>query len=280
MSTAPVPAWRIATLMACHNRRSLTEAALLALRAQCPLPEQHGFRIELVLLDDASTDGTAGAVRTLWPEAVILAGSGQNFWCGGMRRAWRSALESDPDFFLLLNDDTMIEPDTVAELLAIVPDPETAAIAVAPIADPVSGAIAFGGHARHSNTPLQPNGQVQRCDTMNANCALIPRAVVRRIGIFHEAYTHAMGDFDYGFEAGRAGMPVLLAPHILGTSAPNPTTGTWRDTGLDRVQRLRLLLRDPKGLPFGEWVTYCRRNRGWQWPWRAVSPILRILAGR
>jgi GT2 family glycosyltransferase len=115
---------------------------------------------------------------------------------------------------------------------------------------------------------------------MNANCVLVPWAVVQRIGIFHHGYTHAMGDFDYGFTARRAGIQMIASGRILGTSRPNPEVRTWRDTSLPRTERLRLLWSDQKGLPFLEWATYARRNLGWTWPYRVLSPAMRVLAGR
>ncbi len=48
---------------------------------------------------------------------------------------------------------------------------------------------------------------------------------------------------------------------------------------LPRHERWRRL-QSPKGLPFREWCLYNRRNAGWIWPWRCLSPWLRILLGR
>jgi GT2 family glycosyltransferase len=276
----PVPAvCRIAVLLACHNRREKTVECLESLRLQQSSEVNSApCQLEIFLLDDGSSDGTAEAALAVWPDANIIPGDGSLFWCGGMRVAWTEAAKTDPDYYLLVNDDTVLDPRALVQLIAVAPSPDDRVIAVAPILDPATGAVVFGGHVGHTGVPLQPNGQVQPCDTMNANCALIPRAVVRRIGMFHEAYTHAMGDFDYGFEASRAGMPVLLAPRTLGTSTPNPNTGTWRDRSLPKMSRLRLLWFSPKnGLPFLEWCTYCWRNHGWQWPLRCVSPTLRVL---
>jgi GT2 family glycosyltransferase len=236
--------------------------------------------LSLFLVDDGCTDGTADAVREVWPEATIIHGNGQLYWCGGMRVAWAEARKSDPDYYLLLNDDTIILPDALSELLAIISSPEHAAIAVAPIADPVTGKLIYGGRMGHNVQPILPSGSTHICDTMNANCALVPRSVFQRIGSFHHIYTHAMGDFDYGFLATRNGIPIIQAKKVLGTSEPNCPENTWLDRNLPRRTRFRLLWRDPKGLPFLEWLTYTRRNTGWRWPYRCISPALRILCGR
>lgn len=286
---------RIATLLTCHNRRDKTLACLRALRAQVSptfefvfsLPVAHAIQnhkstalLEVFLVDDASTDGTASAVRELWPEATVIAGNGNLFWCGGMRVAWKEAAKTDPDYYLLLNDDTTITEDAVSELLSLAPSAGSPGIAVAPIADPATGSVVCGGHLGHAPRPVVPRGVHAFCDTMNANCTLVPRSVFKIIGMFHHVYTHAMGDFDYGFLASRNGIPIIQAAKVLGTSKPNPSAHTWLDRQLPRRERFRLLWKNPKGLPFFEWATYCRRNVGWIWPYRAISPALRILLGR
>ena len=305
METSQKICRRIAVLLACHNRKDKTISCLRSLRAQSlpgwnPAEERevsqskavdreshpppgalpHFYTLQIFLVDDGSTDGTAEAVRCVWPDATIIKGNGKLFWCGGMRVAWEVAAKTDPDYYLLLNDDTIIESDALSELLARAPSPSTETIAVAPIADPDTGTVVFGGHRGHDANPLKPEGFPLACDTMNANCTLVPQLVFGKIGMFHRAYTHAMGDFDYGFTASRLGVKILQAGHVLGTSKPNPEVRTWRDKSLTRRERFRLLWCSPKGLPFLEWLIYARRNEGFLWPYRAISPALRILAGR
>ena len=290
---------KIAVLMTCHNRREKTLACLASLMKQ-KLPksipqsdaQSHAngtnelinegivISMEVYLVDDGSTDGTAEAAREIMPDIHIIKGDGHLYWCGGMRLAWSCALENQPDYYLLLNDDTTLVDNTIDELLRLAPSPDASVIAVAPIADPDTGEIVFGGHIGFDPKPPFPHGQVVQCDNMNANCTLIPRAVYLKIGMLHGAYTHAMGDFDYGFMASRAGIKIIQAARVLGTCKPNPSTGTWRDRNLGRLERYKLLWSSKKGLPFSEWLEYCRRNYGRNWPIKAVSPTIRILLGR
>lgn len=265
----------IAVLLACHNRR---EQTLECLRS---LGRQHlsgDIRQSVTLLDDGSSDGTAEAVLLEFPEATILRGDGSLFWCGGMRLAWSSAAISNPDYFLLLNDDTLLDENALQTLLGICDCPEARTIAVAAIRDPHTGAHTYGG-VRGSNDRIPVSGVLESCDTFNANAVLITRAVHREVGGFHDAYTHAMGDFDYGYMATRSGIRIIQSAESLGTCPRNPSHGTWRDRSLGRRERYRKL-QSPKGLPWKEWVTYNRRNAGWIWPWRCISPHVRILLGR
>lgn len=275
---------RISVLMACHNRQHQTLECLVSLQKQTILRASDAsskYDLALWLLDDASTDGTTNSVLKLWPDANILLGDGKCYWCGGMREAWKGAALLDPDYYLLINDDTTLTDNAVEELLFLVPTPEEPVIAVAAISDPRSGKTVFGGHKGHSPSPIQPKGYPEQCDTMNANCCLVPRAVYRKIGGLSNAYTHSMGDFDYGFKATRKGILILQSSRNLGFSTPNCETGSWRDRTLTTFQRLKLLWFSPtKGLPFFEWCIYCFKNYGWHSLIKCASPSIRILFGK
>ena len=93
---------RIAAVMAVHNRRDLTLACLDSLRAQ----QLAGDTLDVFVLDDASTDGTAAAVLERHPDVRLLRGNGQLYWNGGMRRAFGEAMAADYDYYLWMNDDT------------------------------------------------------------------------------------------------------------------------------------------------------------------------------
>ncbi|WAC20443.1 glycosyltransferase family 2 protein [Luteolibacter sp. SL250] len=264
----------ITALVTCYNRRVLTLACLERLSHQS-LPE--GATLDVVLVDDGSSDGTAQAVRQAFPGVEIIPGSGNLFWCGGMRVAWKHAAVSDPDYYLLFNDDTALEGNALRHLLELAGPPTERVIAVASIADEGTGEINYGGVSLKRGM-LAPDDETE-CDTFTANCALVPRAVFQELGMLHDAYTHAMGDTDYGIQARKRGILIRKSGEFLGTCGTNAVEGTWRDRSLPRLKRLELLQR-PKGLPFPEWLVFTRRNFGWKWPYYALSPMIRILAGR
>jgi GT2 family glycosyltransferase len=271
----------IAILMACHNRIQNTLECLHSLKQQSIISCVHNnvqYSFDLWLFDDASTDGTVEHVRRVWPTANIIHGDGKSYWCGAMRDIWKIAASTDPGYYLLMNDDTVILQNAVEQLISIAPTPEDKIIAVAPIADPRTGNVIFGGHIGHNNTPVHPLSIAEPCDTMNANCTLITRSVYRMLGGLHDVYTHSMGDFDYGFQATRLGVKIIQSPQVLGFSEKNPEDGSWRDVSLSRLERLHLLWFSPtKGLPLWEWWTYCRRNHGRLWFLKWMSPTWKII---
>jgi GT2 family glycosyltransferase len=267
----------IAILLTCHNRREKTSSCLQSLRNQTDLGAE--IQLKVFLVDDGCTDGTAQAALAIWPETTVIPGSGNLYWCGGMRRAWHTAALSSPDYYLLLNDDTVLFPNGISGLLKLCPTPESRIIAVGATSDPMTGQWTYGG--LECDTPFNSNSaSPRRCKSMNANCALVPRAVFAEIGMFHRAYTHAMGDMDYGFTATNNGVVILETPYFVGQCRCNtPIVQTWRDNTLPRMVRLRMLI-SPKGLPPKEWMIYCRRNWGRKWLQYWLSPYCKILLGR
>jgi GT2 family glycosyltransferase len=275
METLSNKAAQIAVLMTCFNRRELTLACLRRLYSQ-ELPERANLCVTLV--DDGSTDGTGAGVKEEFSEVIVLEGDGNLYWCGGMRKAWAHAAESDPDYYLLLNDDTMLVDGALSELLELCGESSDRNIAVASVVDPITGLASYGGVCLGSGMAI-PTGNPVECDTFNANCVMLTRSVYGEMGMFHSVYTHAMGDTDYGFHATKRGIRILASGRFLGSCELNVGRDVWRDRSLPRMQRLKAL-QSPKGLPFREWMEFNRRNSGWKWPYYTVSPILRILLGK
>lgn len=271
----------IAVLLTCHNRRDQTLRCLDALQSQ---QRADAVVLEVILVDDGSTDGTAAAVRHAHPGATVLEGDGSLFWNGGMRAAFAEALRRDAyDFYLWLNDDTHLAPTAVATLLsAYRATGDARAIVVGSVRHPETGQLSYGGLVRASRwhpfkyRKVQPVGHPVPCEVMNGNCVLVPRAAAATTGNLDGSFTHAIGDFDYALRARRAGCSVWVAPGYVGTCAKNAIRGTWQDAALplrERWQRLK----SPKGLPPCEWMRYARRHAGLLGLFYGSLPYVRLV---
>ena len=274
----------IFVLMTCFNRRDHTLGCLQALAAQdCEQPRS----VQVILVDDGSTDGTGAAVRQAFPQVRILPGSGRLFWNGGMRVAFAEALKEHFDFLLWLNDDTILFPFALDVLLATASTlaaQNISAIVTGSTCDRLTGKRSYGGERQVQRwfgnrcSPVEPiPHQVQPCDTMNGNCTLVPRDIALALGNLDAAFTHSFGDMDYGFRARAAGYCIYIAPGYLGTCSDNTQRGTWRDRSASLRKRWRHLT-SAKGSPFPEWLVYCRRHLGPLWPLYAVSPYVKTVA--
>jgi len=274
---------RIAVLMTCHNRRETTLSCLDALYQQ-KLPENITF--EVYLVDDGSTDGTSSAVRQRFSSVNIIEGSGNLYWCGGMRLAWKEAMKKNHDFYLWLNDDTLLFSDAIDNLLNVIFMGNVSrfiqtGIVVGSTKDPVTAAHTYGGCKQIQKNsfdfrPVLPNESFQPCDTFNGNCVLVSQVAFSKLGNLSSAYTHAIGDTDYGLRAKKSNIPIWVAPYYAGTCKNNPTP-SWADHTKPLSNRLRHL-QGPKGLPPGEWLVFCIRHAGWTWPLKVIKLYLRVLS--
>lgn len=274
---------KLSVLITCHNRKANTLACLLALFENV-LPE--GILLQVFLVDDGSTDGTADAVRAAFPSVHVLSGDSNLFWCRGMHKAFETALQADGDYFLWLNDDTMLRPDALARLLEC----EAAlgkrkpVIVVGSTIDERTGTLTYGGVVRPSMfKPVSfqrvvPGAQPQRCDSMTGNIVLIPSEVARAVGNLDPIFEHAMGDTDYALRARRLGFEVWVGPGIFGSCCSNPDAGTYLDASQPLAQRWRQMM-SRKGLPWRSWLVLTRRHAGPLWVLYFAWPYLCLIFG-
>ena len=266
---------RIAALLTCHNRRDLTLQSIASLKSQ----RNHGADVDVVVLDAASSDGTAEAIEAQFEHTTVLRGHADQFWARGMHAGFVYARETGRyDYFLWLNDDTLLDSDALARLLAAQwqlreqhPGPS---IVVGATRDPQTGATTYGGIRRSARgSPLRfesvpPHAHNPRpVDTMNGNCVLVPSEVVERIGVIDPRYFHSLADFDYGLRAGSAGCGVWLAQGTVGTCQANTHPSTRRE-------RLRFVFGRRRVRAY-EWYTFARRWGGRWWPLLLPAPYVR-----
>ncbi|MEN3157049.1 glycosyltransferase [Alkalimonas sp. NCh-2] len=272
---------RIAVLMACYNRKETTLRCLQRLFSQ----QLVNSELQLYLVDDNSPDGTAAAVRTEFPQAHVIEGTGGLYWNGGMRLAWQQALTGSHHFYLWLNDDVLLQPDAITRLLHCYQQQKSPALVGAVLGAmicPASGEVTYGGRrSRYGWLPLQMgpllavSEAVQYLDGMNGNCCLIPHPVAAKMGILSSRYTHAMGDYDYGFRLQKAGYQLLQAPGAFGQCAANGVAGGVRDGRLPLVVRKAMLQRPTAWPPLPEWQLFVRRHGGPLWPLLWLKAALR-----
>ena len=206
----------ITALLACHNRRAATVRCLQSLfRTSVP-----GVRLDAVLVDDGSSDGTAVAVRELGLPVEVVIGPGDWFWARAMAEAERTAERADPDAVLWLNDDVELSPTA---LLAIVhglrhrPDSVLVGGLVAPDRPKLTYTGFRWGTAVDEVHRIRPDGTYRQVEGFHGNVVAVPRSVRRLVGPIDGTWPHNFGDLDYARRLAANRVPALLLPHIVGT---------------------------------------------------------------
>jgi GT2 family glycosyltransferase len=95
----------LSVVLVSWNGRKHTEACLSSLTEH----SSH-LRLEFIVVDNASGDGSAAAIRELWPQATLI----QNDQNVGFSRASNQGMRAaSADFILLLNPDTYVLDDVL-----------------------------------------------------------------------------------------------------------------------------------------------------------------------
>jgi len=237
---------KIATLIACHNRREKTLACLTSLY-QAAKPKQ--FELHVFLVDDGSTDGTVDAVSAHFPQVTIIHGDGSLYWCGGMRRAWNEAsMNFDYDAYLWLNDDTVLFTNALILLCqtweSLRNNLQHEVVICGSTTDSLRRYCTYGG--RQLTGPLiTPNGKPELVQLTNGNILLIPKEIFRAVGNLSSHFTHALGDFDYSLRVHKKGYSCWIAPEYVGI-CDSGSSPAWTNPKVTLLKRIANLY-SPKG---------------------------------
>lgn len=261
----------LVALLTCYNRQHKTHALLASLKRQQPF----AARLSIVLVDDGSSDGTSEMVQRCFPEVVLVQGTGQLYWCGGMRLAQRCAVDrfgQGIDYLLWLNDDVVLDDDALQRLLqqAQTCKQQTALGAlVGAVRHPDSAKLSYGGRRRGPwwaplkfSAVLPPREELQRCDFINGNVCLLPFAALSQLGGLSPDFTHSMGDYDVGLRLQQHGFELFQAPGSFGSCAGRPVQGSIADRTLPIKTRLAMLHKPNHAAPVAQWQLFLRRHGG------------------
>jgi GT2 family glycosyltransferase len=273
---------KLCVLMTCFNRKQETLACLQALKNNNGLDS---ISLECVIVDDGSTDSTSEAINSKFPWVKVVQGTGSLYWCRGIHEAWRVARLGGYDYYLWLNDDTILYRDAISRLLAcekmLNENNNAPLIIVGSTVDEKTGLLTYGGEVRKSYfltrfSKVELADHPQRCDSMNGNIVLISAAAMNIVGNIDPAFEHAMGDTDYALRANHLGVSVWVAPSVFGECSKNSISGTFADSTLPLNRRWKAMM-SPKGLPWRSWLILTRRHTGLLWPIYFVWPYVRLV---
>jgi GT2 family glycosyltransferase len=210
---------RIAVIILTWNGRALTLECLESLEAvQTP-------NTEIIVVDNASDDGTVGAIRDEYGDGVTVIVNDANLgFSRGNNVGIEHAMANGADVVLLLNNDTAVAPDFLDELVKpLLEDPGIGI--TAPLIyyytprDRIwfaGGEIFLGrGTARHTGIRERDVGQYGTARDIDyaTGCALmVRREVIERIGGLDPSYMAYFEDTDFCMRARGEGFRIRYVP--------------------------------------------------------------------
>jgi N-acetylglucosaminyl-diphospho-decaprenol L-rhamnosyltransferase len=251
MSSLSMP--RLSIVIVTHNSRADIDACLGSI-ALAAASVDH----EIVVVDNASSDGTAAAVRERWPGVrVIDAGGNLGFAAAnniGIRQTFG-------DLIVLLNPDTVPRPRSLDRMAVLLEDRPDAAVVGPRLVDGSGRAeLSFGwmisplaelrqkllvrGHA--AGLPILSayvewlTRRERQVDWVSGACLMVRRADAEAVGLLDERYFMYTEDVDFCAAVRARGRKVLFTPsahvvHMRGQSAigaAGPTQAAYRRSQL------------------------------------------------
>ena len=196
------------------------------LRCLDSLARQTYRRLRVLVVDNGSTVDARPAIVARFAAASVVRLAQNRGWAGGNNAGLAVALAAGAKYVLLLNNDTVAEPELVERLV------ETAcqsgglgvlgpAVRLGGAQRPVfSGGSSFDPSGRAGFfadvEPSASPGAVRSVDVVNGCCMLLSRAAVERVGRFDERFflVHEEADFCLRAAERGVGRAVLAAPLV------------------------------------------------------------------
>lgn len=188
----------------------------------------HDIDFEVVVLDNASTDGSADMVRTLFPQVKLIANAQNQGFAGGNNLALKHA---GGRFLLLLNPDTIVQENSVNRLCEALRACSALGAVGAQLLNP------DGSHQRSweyfpslqtelpvvnrlASTDPQPLDCVLAgerlpllaVDWVSGACLMIRRETLEQVGVLDEDYWLYTEETDWCYRAHVAGWQIALMP--------------------------------------------------------------------
>lgn len=207
----------VATVILNTSRRDDTLACLHSLHSSDYLDHT------IIVLDNASTDGSVEAIRSTFPRVEIIALAANRGYAGNNNVGIEAALARGADWVLVLNEDTLLASDCISRLVEAGEQDAHIGI-VGPMvyhADEPNVIQSAGGwmdarwRAGHLGQNETDRGQFAgpREVAWVSGCAImIRRAVIEQVGMLDDRFFYYWEETEWCVRAHKAGWRIVHAP--------------------------------------------------------------------
>lgn len=195
-------------------------------------------QVRVVVVDNGSTDGSVPIIRQRHP-AVAVVQNGRNLgFAGGNNVGIRHAMLWRPDYFWLLNNDTVVESDALSILVEAAESlPQTGLFSPAIHYSANPEAVQFPGSYIDwdrfdtifcTEKDAVANGDIGSNVVLWGTALLVKRVVVERIGLLDETFFAYEEDIDYCVRSLRAGLGCRPVNAARVYHKDTPLKGGWK----------------------------------------------------
>jgi hypothetical protein len=284
---------RLSVIIPTHETRALTLRCVGSVLASGARGESgegsegvDGEAVEIVVVDDASSDGTVQALREKYPQVRVEVLAARSGFTVAVNRGLAAA---SGEVLLLLNSDTVVEPGVLAALSACFAERGELGAVGAQLLDP-DGAAQWSGGREPTLAWLfvlaadlapalarlpgyrrrRPLGAawLRPVDWVTGAALGLRRSAWEAVGPFDEGFLFYGQDLDYCCRLRRAGWGVAIDPRVRVVHERGATIG--RVAGATEGRNLALL--------FSDLELWGRKQRGPRWA-AAARLVLRAGAG-
>jgi GT2 family glycosyltransferase len=231
----------VTVIVPVYNDTAMTLACLRSLAENQP----DTVRAEYVVVDDASTDHVAYQLASV--PGITFLRNAENL--GFLRTCNRAALVSKADYLVFLNNDTLVRPGWLDELVQTAERDPRVGIVGAKLIYPdgtlqEAGSViwrdASGWNYGRGGRPDDPAYEyVRDADYCSGAALLVRRSLFAQLGGFDERFAPAyFEDTDLCFAARRAGFRTVYQPRAVVVHREGGTGGTSTSAGVKRHQVL------------------------------------------
>jgi len=212
--------------------------------------------IEIILIDNASQDGSIELVAALFPDVKVVTLQTNTGFSGGNLEGLKYATG---DYIMLINNDVIVDKDCISNLTASMEKHQDVGIGAAKIL--VYGKDSIDSAGDGFSTLLKGFKRGEGFQSNNydkeefvfgacAGAAMYKREMIEQIGFFDDDFFLIYEDVDLSFRAQLFGWKALYIPSAIAYHKVRSTIGNLSDTAIFCSLRNCELVRI-KNLPFG-----------------------------
>lgn len=272
---------RILAIIPVRNRRESTLRFLTSL-AEIDKPENTSLNV--LVIDDGSTDGTSDAIQSGFPDVTLIEADGSLYWSGAIQLGLVGFLKQEYDYAWLLNDDIVVTKSCLRALLAVAQ--RFPGRVYSGTVEDVRGEIIYGGITRRPGFRFRKIGEADYEDslafteTLNGNCALLSRHALQLFAWPRPGtYVHEGFDMFIGLEASRNSVGPVIVRDAVCIGERNDRKFWFFNRSHSLSDRLKGVI-DLKGIYPPMYWDMCRRFGGFLYPLYFVRPYIHAFFGK